>query len=421
MRSTGPVGQPHAPKHDDSVMVVDPIGTHRPCEVKELRSVTFTWEQLAIDLETCEMDIDTVIAPLHPLGFRNFSQFFILADKVQPGPSKTNFPEGMIITSEPWVVIMTLDYAGDPDCHPEYAKALHVTAKQICQLISDSGSKIQIKALPDDARTSHKCLTRTPGQSVHADTLTRAFQKLVDVAGVPFRLWLCRYGLKANPPEVYDALMLMYCKMRLNGFAALEAEYRDQTTLHVAVDLPGSSGCLMLAKSGRHQQFFEGQPCNFAHYPYLGRLGQGFGGATVAVKDLKNCESCVSGFTYYLGALKRALIASKRPARKWLGQENDQVAIARLKPEFDAWRAGLMEDGQVEAIGGARLEIYTAAAMKNWNAHRALLLPVFRSILESMSDRTNPEPQPLTYKCRCPEPYAPVRPPRSPPLPARKS
>ena len=358
-----------------------------PHPARDLENTNHTWEQLAIDLEGCEWDIDTIIAPIHPICFADFSQFYVLAGTQQLETNNTNFPAGMVITVSPWTIILTLDFHGTPKDNGDYAKALHAVAKQLCRSLGDrpGSSKLEPEALPDDADAPHKCLTRSQGISIHADALAHAFHQLAENGGVPFQLYICRYALKAIPEDVYGPLMCMYAKLGIEASKTLEEEYKEATVLHVGVDFPSDSGHLVLAKAYSHQRFWEGQPCNFSHYPYLGKLGQGFGGITLTVKDMETCESCVSGFTYYTGALKRKLLASKVPVRKWLGLHNDQQSIARLQSEFDEWRSGLVEGSQIANIGGARLELYTTCGMRNWKRHQEFLLPVFTKILQSMS------------------------------------
>ena len=353
----------------------------------DLASTTFTWDQLAIDLKKCEYDIDTIIAPLHFNAFHLWSQFFTLAGRNDSEINANNFPAGMVITSSPWVVILTLDFAGTPDGNSEYAKALHATAKQLCEFIGNhpGSSKLRLKALPDDSDKKHGCLTRSQNQLVHADRLTFAFKKLAEAGGIPFQLRICNFNLKALPETVYGSLTCMFAQMRIAGLADLEEQYMKSTILHIGVDIAQASNHLLLAKAYSHERIWDGQPAKFSHYPCLGKLGQGFGGITVQVKDFEHCEAHVFGWTFYQGPLKRELLASKVPARKWLGLNNDQLAIAKLQPEFEAWRAGLMDEGQIEKIGGARLELYTSCCMRNWHRHRGFLIPIFRKILESMT------------------------------------
>ena len=379
------------PADDGQVFAPGPDGVAYPSIVRDLDKTTFTWEQLEVKLEDCDFDIDTIIAPLYVKSFHKFSNWWTLAGSDRMSMVHNNFPHGMVITLHPWMVILQMDLPNIPNVSRAYADALHAAAKILCQAIGEypAGTKINIMPLPDTADDRSLCLTRTQGQSAHADWLSHAFQKLEDSLefDATFQLFICRYDLKGNCEEVYAPLMRMYEQMRIAGDEDLEEMYKQETVLHVGVDFLTSSGHIVLAKGYKLQQLWEGQPAKFSHYPYLGRLGNGFGGSSSKVKDLENCESTTSGYTQYTGPMKRGLLAICVPTRKWLGLNNDQQSICRLQPEFEAWKEGLQTGGLAQRIAGARLEVYTTCSMTSWACHKEHLLPIFTNILRAMDFR----------------------------------
>ena len=365
-----------------------PDGVANPRQVQDLDKTVFTWDQLGVDLQDCEFDIDTIIAPLYAKSFHQFSEFWILAGKDTLKNVHNNFPAGMVITLDPWVVILTMELPNIPGVNRTNADALHAAAKLLCDAIGEfpTGAKINIQPMPDNADVKSSCLTRSHGQLVHADRLSFAFKKLQDSLefDATFQLFICRYNLKAAPEVVYAPLMCMYATMRMEGDGELEEMYRRDTVLHVGVDFLTSSGYLVLAKAYKLKYFLEGHATNFRQYRYIGKLGDGFGGSTSTVKEIEKCKSLVSGYTQYMGALKRFLLAVQDPARKWLGLNNDEKSIVRLQPEFQAWKEGLQVGGQAQRIAGARLEVYTTCSMRNWPRHKSDLLPIFTKLLKAM-------------------------------------
>ncbi len=171
------------------VFAPHPNGVAYPSQVRDVHKTSFTWDQLNVDLQHCDFDIDTIIAPLYAKSFHLFSNFWVLAGNDHMGSLHNNFPDGMVITLHPWTVILQLDLPNIPDVSRSYADALHGAAKLLCQAIGEypAGAKINIRSLPDTADVENfdksSCLTRSQNQSVHADRLSYAFQKLRIILG----------------------------------------------------------------------------------------------------------------------------------------------------------------------------------------------------------------------------------------------